>query len=166
MVLAAEALVETADPQVVGEVVAALARHDDGILDLVLPLLRALGDDAPPRLVADAVHRLERSVATTPRADDDWSIGWAGCGCDLCVHLQEFLADSSAVEVDWPPRTDGRQHVHRYIDAAELPVTHRTIRTGRPYVLHLAKKRDLHEREAGERRQAVADLAWLRRSPR
>jgi hypothetical protein len=161
---AAEALFKAADPQVSGEFVAALAAYDDGIRDLELPLLRGLRASAPPDLVADAVRRLELLIATTPRVADDWSIVWAGCGCDLCARLQEFLADSSVVELDWPLRTDRRQHVHQRIESAELPVTHRTIRKGSPYILHLAKQRDLHEREAGERRQATADLVWLRQA--
>ena len=91
----------------------------------------------------------------TPRA--------SGCGCDLCDTLRRFLADRSATELDWPLRTDRRQHIHQCIDIAELPVTHHTIRKGSPYTLRLAKQNDLHEREAEERHQAKADLAWLRR---
>lgn len=164
VVPAAEALFKAADPQVSGRLVAALASYDDGIRDLELPSLRRLGVSAPPDLVADAVRRLELLVAMTPRVADDWSIVWAGCGCDLCARLQEFLADSSVVELDWPLRTDRRQHVHQRIESTELPVTHSTIRKGSPYILHLAKQRDLHEREAGERRQATADLVWLRQA--
>ncbi len=164
VVAAAEALFTAADPQVSGEFVAALAAYDDGIRDLELPLLRGLGASAPPDLVADAVRRLELLIATTPRVADDWSIVWSGCGCDLCARLQEFLADGRAVELDWPLRTDRRQHVHQRIESAELPVTHATIRKGSPYILHLAKQRDLHEREAEQRRQVAADLAWLRQA--
>jgi hypothetical protein len=76
--------------------------------------------------------------------------------------LQSFLADRSATELDWPLRADRRQHVHQRIDAAELPVTHRTIRKGSPYTLRLAKQPDLRERDAALRRQATADLVWLR----
>jgi hypothetical protein len=153
---------------VTGEIVAALTAHDHGIRDLEfeLPLLRGLGASAPPGLMADAVRRLESWLATTPRGADDWSIVWAGCGCDLCDRLQAFLCDSSVVELDWPLRTDRRQHVHQRIESAELPVTHTTIRTGRPYILHLVKQRELHEREATERKQARADLVWLRKARR
>lgn len=159
---ACEALFTAADSQVTGEVVAALAAYGEGIRDLELPLLRRMGATAPPALVADAVRRLELAVAAPLRAADDWSITWSGCGCDLCVHLQAFLADGGALELDWPLRQDRRQHVHQQIDNAELPVTHKTIRKGSPYTLRLSKQRDMHVRESAERAQVAAALDWLR----
>ncbi len=48
------------------------------------------------------------------------------------------------------------------IDAAELPVSHRARRTGRPYTLVLTKTADLFEREEQARRRDEADLSWLR----
>lgn len=158
----AEALFDAADADLVEDFVASLAEYGDGVLDLELPLLRRLGD-APSSLVDDAVRRLEGLLATPPRPADDWSIVWSGCGCDLCATLEQFLADDRAIEFDWPLRADRRQHIHQCIDAAELPVTHRTIRKGSPYTLRLAKQRDLHEREAEQRHRATADLARLRR---
>ncbi|SHI87202.1 2OG-Fe(II) oxygenase superfamily protein [Tessaracoccus bendigoensis DSM 12906] len=158
----AESLFRVAEAEVVDEFVATLAATGDGVLDLELPMLRRLGSDAPASLVEDAVKRLEVMLAAPPRPADDWSIVWSGCGCDLCETLRGFLADRGATEFDWPLRTDGRQHIHQRIEAAELPVTHHTIRKGRPYTLHLAKRPDLHEREAVQRRQATTDLAWLR----
>jgi len=158
----AEALFKAADAELVEEFAAALAAHGDGVLDLELPLLRRLGSDAPSSLIGDAVRRLEVQLAAPPRPADDWSITWSGCGCDLCETLHRFLADLDSTELDWPLRADRRQHVHQRIDAAELPVTHHTIRKGSPYTLRLVKQPDLHEREAAQRRQAMADLAWLR----
>lgn len=158
----AEALFKAADGDLVEQFVASLATCGDGALDLERPLLRRLGSDAPASLVDDAVHRLDLQLAVPPRPEGDWSITWSGCGCDLCDRLQSFLADRSATELDWPLRADRRQHVHQRIDAAELPVTHHTIRKGSPYTLRLAKQPDLREREAGLRRQATADLLWLR----
>lgn len=86
-----------------------------------------------------------------------------GCGCDLCDTLQGFLADRDATKLDWPLRADRRQHIHQRIDAGEPVVSHRTIRKGSPYTLRLIETGDLHEREEEQRRQATADLAWLRR---
>ena len=126
-------------------------------------MLRSLGADVSSSLVDEAVRRLEGLLAVPPRPADDWSIVWSGCSCELCEILRNFLADRSVTELDWPLRTDRRQHIHQRIDAAELPVTHRTIRMGSPYTLRLAKQRDLHAREAEQRSQLMADLAWLRR---
>lgn len=158
----AEALFRAADAGLVEEFVAAMAGGGDGVLDLELPLARRLGDDAPSSLLDDATRRLEGLLDASPRPADDWSILWSGCGCDLCETLRGFLADRDATARDWPLRTDRRQHVHQRIDAAELPVTHRTIRKGSPYTLRLVKQPALHEREAAQRRQAAADLVWLR----
>ena len=163
LVAPSAALFKAADAALVEEFAAALAARGDGVLDLELPLLRSLGADVPSSLVADAVRRLGGLLALPPRPADDWSIAWSGCGCDLCGILQDFLVDRRVTELDWRLRTDRRQHIHQRIDAAELPVTHRTIRKGSPYTLRLAKQRDLHAREAEQRRQLVADLAWLRR---
>lgn len=158
----AEALLKAADGDLVEQFVASLAAFGDGALDLERPLLRRLGSDAPASLVDDVVRRLDRQLAAPPRHEDDWSITWSGCGCDLCARLQSFLADRSATGLDWPLRADRRQHVHQRIDAAELPVSHRTIRKGSPYTLRLTKQPDLREREAALRRQATEDLVWLR----
>lgn len=160
LVPAAAAIFNAADAKMRGSFVAALMAYQEGIRDLEIPLLRRLGRSAPPELVADATSRLKVLIASA-RAADDWSIAWTGCGCELCLYLEEFLADSSDVVLDWPLRTDRRQHVHRCIDQAELPIVHRTIRKGSPFVLRLSKLADLHEREAEVRRQAAADLQWL-----
>lgn len=157
------ALFEAADAALVEEFVLALAAYGDGVLDLELPLARRLGADTPASLVDDALRRLEGLLATPARLADDWSIVWSGCGCDVCDTFRSFLVDRNATRLDWPLRTDRRQHIHQSIDVDELPVTHHTIRKGSPYTLSLAKRRDLHKREAEQRRQATADLAWLRR---
>jgi hypothetical protein len=44
---------------------------------------------------------------------------------------------------------------------AELPVTHQTRRSGRPYTLVLTKTDALFERERQARRRDEDDLAWL-----
>lgn len=148
----AEALFSAVEAELVEEFVASLAACHEGVLDLELPLARRLGEDAPSSLIADATRRLESVLDAAPRFADDWSIAWSGCGCDLCQTLASFLSDAHATELDWPLRTDRRQHVRERLDSAELPVTHHTIRKGSPYTLRLVKQADLHEREAAQRR--------------
>jgi hypothetical protein len=63
--------------------------------------------------------------------------------------------------LEWPLRTDGRAHVHSRIDSAELPVTHVTRRTGRPYTLVLTKTERLFATEREERAAFAASLEWL-----
>jgi hypothetical protein len=162
LVPATEAVFRIADPQVVGDIVATMSTYDDGVLDLELPLLHRLAAAAPSSLVDDAGGRLEGLLAAPPRAVDDWSISWSGCGCDLCDTLRRFLADRDATELDWPLRTDRRQHIHQRVDVDELPIAHHTIRKGSPYTLRLTKLGDLHEHEAEQRRKAATELAWLR----
>lgn len=158
----AAAIFGVIEEEMVEEFAASLAAPGDGVLDLMVPLSRRLGAAAPASLVDEATRRLESLLGAAPRSADDWSIVWSGCGCDLCVNLQRFLADRDAVVLDWPLRADRRQHVHRCIDSAELPVSHRTVRKGSPYTLRLVKQPDLHKREVAQRRQAATDLAWLR----
>lgn len=63
--------------------------------------------------------------------------------------------------LDWPLAQDRRSHVHSRIDQADLPVTHKTRRQGRPYVLVLTKTAQLFDREAKQRAKDNADLLWL-----
>ena len=51
--------------------------------------------------------------------------------------------------------------MHSRLDRAELPVTHQTRRTGRPYTLVLTKTEALFEADKQARRRDQADLAWL-----
>lgn len=52
-------------------------------------------------------------------------------------------------------------HIHRIADAHDLPVSHATRRTGRPYTLVLIKTDALFEREAAERNVWESELRWL-----
>ncbi|MFA4841732.1 MAG: hypothetical protein WC580_08490, partial [Agrococcus sp.] len=90
-----------------------------------------------------------------------WSIAWSGCGCELCERLAAFLGSASETTLEWPIAQARRQHVHRAIDDAGLPVRHVTRRTGSPYTLVLTKTRDLFEGETDARARASADLAWV-----
>ena len=160
----AAAVVRTAD-HAVDEFVTSLKTLDDGILDLEVPLARALGVRAPAGLVQDAVRRLVALTSTPAREWNDWSIRWSGCGCGDCARLQTFLADREAVELMWPLATTRREHVQGRMESAELPVSSQTIRKGRPYVLRLVKQDDLYSVEAARRKQWAADLDWLRGFP-
>ena len=84
-----------------------------------------------------------------------------GCTCDLCDTLRTFLADSRRRTLDWPLAQDKRRHVHSRIDNAELPVTHVTRRTGRPFTLVLHKTDTLFDRERQARSRDETDLEWL-----
>jgi len=119
---------------------------------------RAAGLDVVAR---DCGERLGAIIARPLRDEDDWSIEWTGCGCDLCDTLGTFLGSRSRRVFEWPLATDGRRHVHTQIDSAELPVRHQTRRQERPYTLVLAKTDELFTREKDARHKAVTDLAWL-----
>jgi 2OG-Fe(II) oxygenase superfamily len=120
----------------------------------------AMGFDVLRQFCLDLIEtRLDQPA----RQEDDWSIALAaGCGCELCVTLGEFLSDPDEQRLDWPLAKERRRHVHGRIDDHELPVRHQTRRSGRPYTLVLEKTKALFEREAAERRSWQADLKWLR----
>jgi hypothetical protein len=58
--------------------------------------------------------------------------------------------------LNWPLAESKRAHVHRVLDAYDLPVTHTTRRNGSPYTLVLTKTSAVFERDAAER------AAWQR----
>ena len=162
-------LLEAADGELRDEIVAALRGYGDNVLGCLMPALRsaaalptavqrAAGLDVVAR---DCGERLGAIIARPLRDAGDWSIGWTGCGCDLCDALGTFLGSRSRRIFEWPLATDGRRHVHTRIDSAGLPVRHQTRRQGRPYTLVLTKTGELFTREKDTRRNAVTDLAWL-----
>ena len=154
-----------------------IRRQDDAVTVLEMSALHAVAGSVPdsaapgsPRrdadfagLAADCAARLRGRLALPQRAADDWSIELpaGGCTCGLCDTLRAFLTDPSRRTFDWPLAKDGRQHVHSRIDTAELPVTHITRRTGRPYTLVLRKTSALFDRERQARSRDETDLAWL-----
>ncbi len=123
----------------------------------------ARGDTGFGGLAADCVTRLRTRLARPERAPGDWSVELPadGCACELCGTLREFLKDASRRELEWPLAQKRRQHVHSRIDDAELPVTHRTRRQGRPYTLVLKKTDEIFTREQEARARDEEDLEWL-----
>jgi hypothetical protein len=123
------------------------------------PALRA-------QVTGSALHRAcaeqLRAVLQAPaRAVDDWIIEYElGCACADCKQLSTFLR-SKRTDLDWPLNKDRRQHVHRTIDGAKLPVGHTTLRSGRPQVLQLRKDRSLFERERAYRARVKEILSAL-----
>ncbi len=162
-------LLEAADDELRDEIVAALGGYGDNVLRCLMPALRSVAAlPAATRRAAgldvvarDCGRRLGAIIARPLRDEDDWSIEWTGCGCDLCDTLGTFLGSRSERVFEWPLATDGRRHVHTQIDSAELPVRHQTRRQGRPYTLVLTKTDELFTREKDARHKAVTDLAWL-----
>jgi hypothetical protein len=126
--------------------------------------------EALPGLGLATVHGHSTQALTTrlgmpAREEDDWSISAAiRCRCRLCGTLARFLAARDQVRLEWPLAKDQRAHIHQAIDAHNLPVTHVTRRTGRPFTLVLVKTDALFERDAAERKLWQRDLEWLVRS--
>ena len=158
-------LLEAAGDDLRDQIVAALRGYGDNVLGCLMPTLRsaaarrAAGLDVVAR---DCGERLGAIIARPLRDEDDWSIEWTGCGCDVCGTLGTFLGSRSRRVFEWPLATDGRRHVHTQIDSAGLPVRHQTRRQGRPYTLVLTKTEELLTREKDARHKAVTDLAWLK----
>ncbi|WP_308369188.1 MULTISPECIES: 2OG-Fe(II) oxygenase [unclassified Streptomyces] len=151
-------------------IAAALREYRDTVLECLMPMLRSAEEALPAAewgaagldvIARDCADRLRVVCERAPRAADDWSVAWTGCGCELCGALGAFLGSRSRRVLEWPLAKEGRRHVHTGIDSAELPVFHQTRRQGRPYTLVLTKTEDLFTRERTVRRQAAADLAWL-----
>jgi hypothetical protein len=102
--------------------------------------------------------RLQREADSHIRDSDDWRVAHTiTCNCDFCNQLKTFLDHRDQRKLDIPAAKDKRLHLHRMIDSQGLPVSHTTTRTGRPFTLNLAKKRDLFSREK-KLRQIRLDL--------
>jgi hypothetical protein len=99
------------------------------------------------------------------RATNDWSIQTPiRCSCRLCATLMKYLRASDKVRVEWPLAKDQRSHIHQTIDGWDLPVSHSTRRTGRPFTLVLEKTAALFNRDAAERRRVQDDFEWLEKT--
>jgi hypothetical protein len=99
------------------------------------------------------------------RANNDWSIDTPiRCSCRLCATLTQYLRASDKVRLEWPLAKDQRAHIHRAIDSHDLPVTHVTRRSGRPFTLVLEKTAALFKRNAAERQSLREDLEWLEKT--
>ncbi len=158
-----------------GEAVAFFcARENEPVLSGLMEVLRAAAATPPARavkafeaLAAHCARLLSARLERPAREQDDWSIALPdGCRCAVCGRLEVFLADAEQRRLEWPLAKEARGHVHRKLDAHELPVRHQTRRSGRPYVLVLEKTEALFEREAAARRRWQADLEWLATSTR
>ncbi len=142
-----------------------------GVLHCAIAVLRATPrsqwtDKGLGVLTAHVRATLGQLLGVPQRSAGDWSIQLPpGCECELCSKLSTFLADPTRTRFEWPLREDGRAHVHRRIDASELPVNHQTRRSGRPYTLVLAKTEALFESDRQARRYFETTLAWLEERP-
>jgi len=165
-----EAAAVTGETALRDAILTTLREHGDNVLACLIPALRAstaLPEDKQrasglDMLARDCAERLREIIARPPRDEDDWSIPWpAGCDCDLCHTLGEFLTSRSRRSFEWPLAKEKRRHIHTRIDTAELPVHHETRRRGRPYTLVVTKTPELFERERRARHRAMTDLTWL-----
>lgn len=153
------------------ELIDALLENPADLLPLQTSLLRAAGEryrlDALrglglQRIYESCMRKLEVRLRAPARAHDDWSLtAPLHCSCRLCAKLAGFLRAADQRHLEWPLVQADRRHVHRTIDIHDLPVTHRTRRTGRPFTLVLEKTIALLERDAAARRTAQEDFRWL-----
>jgi hypothetical protein len=114
---------------------------------------------------AHCLRVINARVNLPTRANNDWSIQTAiRCSCHLCATLTQYLHAPDKVRLEWPLAKDQRAHIHRAIDGHDLPVTHVTRRTGRPFTLVLEKTAILFKRDAAERQRLHEDLSWLEKT--
>lgn len=158
------AVVSVVDEERGAHLVEELTRLGDDVLPLLMSVLRAVGQPltGPARLLAEHVRGLLKAVLARPeRASDDWSIEWTARGGDDERVLEEFLRSPTQQSLAWPLAAPRRRAIHAVIDSVGMPVSHVTIRSGRPFTLMLTKTDTLFAREAEQRRRAGADLKWL-----
>lgn len=148
----------------------AFSRERDEVTPCLVPALR-VGVRLPQdvrraggfvELATLVAVRLRGRLDLPERAPGDWGMEpLDGCDCELCAGLAAFLRDSGTSRLEWPLATPGRRHVHSRIAMAELPVTHQTRRTGRPYTLVLTKTDELFAAARRARERDRQDLDRL-----
>ena len=75
---------------------------------------------------------LSARLSAATRDGGDWSIRTEpACRCERCRKLRAFLLSREQRVLEWPLAKEHRAHVHRTIEEYELPLNHRTRRTGR-----------------------------------
>jgi len=112
----------------------------------------------------NAVGTLEKHLELPERSPNDWRITRPlNCHCADCQTLQHFLLSSEQKNLDMPLAKARRLHLHRIIDGLELPLSHVTLRQGRPQVLQLRKLQVLFRLEKSDRKQKQVLLAKLRK---
>ena len=110
------------------------------------------------------VGTLEKHLELPERSPDDWRITRAlGCRCEDCRQLRCFLVSPKQKKLDMPLAKARRMHLHRIIDSLELPVSHVTLRQGRPQVLQLRKLKVLFKLDKSDRKQKQGLLVKLRK---
>lgn len=145
-----------------------LGRDNRDLVGLAIGVLRATpppvwGAAGLNRVAAHCAAVLQGRLDLPLRAADNWSVQLpAGCECALCLELRGFLDDPTRTSYEWPLSKDRRAHLHGRIDTAELPVTHRTRRTGRPYTLVLIKTDTIFKRDIEDRNRDQTELDWLK----
>ena len=113
------------------------------------------------------MEELQSRLDQPPRRQNDWSIpAPVHCRCDLCKQLSRFLVNPKRTLFEWPLAKQKRRHIHGIISEHALPVTHETLRTGRPFTLVLEKTQALFETDAAERKTWKRELAWLTKNQR
>jgi len=103
------------------------------------------------------------------RRPDDWSIRDKNvCLCSDCETLNHFLQSSDEKVKIWPLAKHRRQHIHKIIDAMELPVTHNTKRVGSPHKLQLRKTNKLFTQDRArdlKHKKTIAKLTEIMGHP-
>lgn len=114
-------------------------------------------------LQAAAITHLERRIAETLEAPQDWTRpSRIGCQCPHCRDLSNFLANGTHESWSLRAAQQVRTHVEDEIRRARADVDTETLRRGSPHSLICRKNQASYERRVVQRNQDLADLAALR----
>ena len=155
------------------EILSAVCPPNADLTPLLLDTISTATRLTPTELTRVDLDPIARHAAATVRSElarperqqGDWAINdfqQSEC-CQDCGELAVFLTDSSRKQHVWPMAKPRREHIHRRLDEAELPVTHQTRREGSPHKLVLTKTADVFCRDTDRHAAARTELATVER---
>jgi hypothetical protein len=156
-------LLEAAGHTLRGEISAALRGCGDTVLECLMPALRSVASRRTAgfdEIARDCAQRLATILARPRREDDDWSIAWTGCRCELCDTAGHVPRLPDTADLRMAAR-ERRTPVRARPDRLSRPAGTAPDPTPGPAIHTRAKTDELFTRATTARHTAEADLAWL-----
>jgi len=152
-----------ANPQLLANVLEQYSQED--LHKVLLPSLDRLQNQRSlagyQQLWTTCLGQLEARLAIVPSAPADWAReGSAGCSCEDCGHINQFMKSPSRASLRFQAPEKRRKHLGYQFGRCDL--NFRTEKTHPALTLVLTKNQNSYERAVKQRAEDQAHLAHLR----